>query len=346
MRLSSSRVAFVTAFFLLSIAVTSFALADTATTTITITPPEACADGLDNDFDGFIDYPSDPGCSSGGDSDETDPVPPQCADGADNDLDTLIDYPADSGCDSLMDDDELDMPPVSPGGGASSFLRSALSPTVSFSGLAFPDATISVLRDGAVYANTKADNLGVFSVNGTTLTPGSYVFTVIARQGAFRSTVSFLSDIVRASKVALDSIFLPPTVAISSPTKGNFRVSGLTVPFATLSIVQSGGDLLGETLAGADGSFAFDFTPAESTAVAVLAQSNGDTSTLSPLVRGIFQPPAGRGDLNGDGHVDLVDFSILVFWYEKTGVPASIDLSGDGTVTLADISIMLFYWTG
>jgi acid phosphatase type 7 len=37
-------------------------------------PPPACSDGNDNDGDGSIDYPADPGCTSATDTDETDPV--------------------------------------------------------------------------------------------------------------------------------------------------------------------------------------------------------------------------------------------------------------------------------
>jgi hypothetical protein len=35
-----------------------------------------CHDGIDNDGDGLIDYPADPGCTSLTDEDETDPAPP------------------------------------------------------------------------------------------------------------------------------------------------------------------------------------------------------------------------------------------------------------------------------
>jgi hypothetical protein len=35
-----------------------------------------CKDGLDNDGDGKIDFPNDPGCADASDSDETDPAPP------------------------------------------------------------------------------------------------------------------------------------------------------------------------------------------------------------------------------------------------------------------------------
>lgn len=71
--------------------------------------PAACADGLDNDSDGAIDFPADPGCSAAGDTDETDPAPPPaCADGIDNDADTRVDFPADPGCSAASDTDETD----------------------------------------------------------------------------------------------------------------------------------------------------------------------------------------------------------------------------------------------
>ncbi len=72
--------------------------------------PAACADGMDNDGDGFVDYPEDPGCQSASDTDETDPTPAACADSIDNDQDGRVDYPDDPGCDSAVDDNETDPP--------------------------------------------------------------------------------------------------------------------------------------------------------------------------------------------------------------------------------------------
>lgn len=40
------------------------------------TPRPACSNGRDDDRDGRIDYPADPGCSSAADNDETDTLPP------------------------------------------------------------------------------------------------------------------------------------------------------------------------------------------------------------------------------------------------------------------------------
>ena len=65
-----------------------------------------CSDGADNDGDGKIDHPDDPGCDSPEDDSEVDA--PQCSDGIDNDGDGKIDHPNDPGCDSPQDDDETD----------------------------------------------------------------------------------------------------------------------------------------------------------------------------------------------------------------------------------------------
>ncbi len=105
----------------------------------------ACSDWLDNDGDGLIDYPNDPGCSGyldddegdgstgdGEDEDEEDEdeedeeeedeeeddeeeeedeqeiVFPECSDGVDNDGDGAVDFPEDQGCVNASDNDESD----------------------------------------------------------------------------------------------------------------------------------------------------------------------------------------------------------------------------------------------
>jgi hypothetical protein len=73
--------------------------------------PALCNDDIDNDADGDIDYPDDPGCTSISDASETDTCPagpgcPACADGIDNDADGDIDYPMDDSCGAASDDDE------------------------------------------------------------------------------------------------------------------------------------------------------------------------------------------------------------------------------------------------
>ncbi|MEZ4402634.1 MAG: hypothetical protein R3B06_21615 [Kofleriaceae bacterium] len=65
--------------------------------------PAGCNDGTDDDGDGLIDYPNDPGCTSPSDPDETDDCPsgptcPVCSNGIDDDGDGQTDYPTDLGC--------------------------------------------------------------------------------------------------------------------------------------------------------------------------------------------------------------------------------------------------------
>lgn len=56
-----------------------------------------CADGLDDDGDGLVDYPADPGCESPTDPSERSSLL-VCDNGLDDDGDGLIDFPADPGC--------------------------------------------------------------------------------------------------------------------------------------------------------------------------------------------------------------------------------------------------------
>ncbi|HEV8359354.1 MAG TPA: thrombospondin type 3 repeat-containing protein [Candidatus Thermoplasmatota archaeon] len=75
-----------------------------------------CNDGEDNDGDNLTDFPADPGCSDAGDNDETN-APTQCSDGLDNDDDTFVDFPADADCTNGGDDNESPTPDTACGDG-------------------------------------------------------------------------------------------------------------------------------------------------------------------------------------------------------------------------------------
>ena len=68
-----------------------------------------CSDLEDNDQDGIIDFPLEPGCSTAGDNDEVDPDPvPACGNGVDDDGDGKTDFPDDPGCFGIGDASEAD----------------------------------------------------------------------------------------------------------------------------------------------------------------------------------------------------------------------------------------------
>lgn len=66
-----------------------------------------CNNTVDDDGDGYTDYPDDPSCSSYTDNTETPFDLSQCNDGIDNDLDNYTDYPNDPSCLASNDNDEF-----------------------------------------------------------------------------------------------------------------------------------------------------------------------------------------------------------------------------------------------
>ena len=58
-------------------------------------------------------------------------------------------------------------------------------------------------------------------------------------------------------------------------------------------------------------------------------------------------PIVERVDLSGDCRVDMVDLSILMYYYRRTGPQiAEYDFNENGWVDLFDVSVMMYYWTG
>jgi hypothetical protein len=70
-------------------------------------------------------------------------------------------------------------------------------------------------------------------------------------------------------------------------------------------------------------------------------------STLQLFV-GVEGRATSNADLNRDGKVNLIDFSILVFWWGTPGGNSNppTDINGNAKVGLEDFSILLFNWTG
>ena len=86
-----------------------------ASATVTVAPPSGsggkpqCQDGVDNDNDGWKDYPADPGCASANNDRETNIPLAQCSDSADNDGDGKIDG-KDPECANAYDNNETPVP--------------------------------------------------------------------------------------------------------------------------------------------------------------------------------------------------------------------------------------------
>lgn len=51
-------------------------------------------------------------------------------------------------------------------------------------------------------------------------------------------------------------------------------------------------------------------------------------------------------DFNEDSRVNLIDFSILIHWFDKSDFPPKVDANTDKKVNLSDFSVMMYYWSG
>ncbi len=74
------------------------------------TKVKQCNNGVDDDGDGWIDWPNDLGCQGKADNSEYDQESVrvyECGDRYDNDGDGYIDYPVDPGCVDFKDDSEM-----------------------------------------------------------------------------------------------------------------------------------------------------------------------------------------------------------------------------------------------
>ncbi len=262
-------------------------------------------------------------------------------------------------------------PPPPTGGGGGGGVGGYTPPsttntaTVVFSGQAFPNSSISLLRDGVASGTTVAGPDAKFQISLGGLAVGNYSFSLVAsdKDGLRSQTQSFAVGLTTGVTASITGIFFAPTLASDkTEVKQGDTISffGQTTPSASVSLtVHSPTANFATTTSDDKGIYfyQFDTTPlikgshqanskaslklSVSELSAALAFLVGDQSILAGKT-----PLCGKGDLNCDGKVNIVDFSILAFWYHKVSFQKNADLNNDGKIDLVDFSIMAYYWTG
>jgi hypothetical protein len=330
--------------------------AATANFQVEIIPGPECYDGLDNDGDGEIDHPDDDGCDSPADDDETDPGP-VCGDAVCASGESCASCPADCGA-------------CGGGGGGGGGTPPPASTQVNLSGRAYPFSPIKILQDGQPVASTAAGSDGFFTFALEVLTAGNYHYSMYAGDYEERrsSLFSFTLGIARGSTTNVSGIFLAPTIDTDKAEvkQGDpVVILGQAFPGATVTIsVNSEEQHFITVTAGPDGTYYHEFD----TSVLELGQhftkskaaTDGEESPFGTAVaflvgdKNLAKPTdqtCGKADLNCDGRVDLVDFSLAAYWFNRELSADFIALererlSEDGRLDLVDFSIMAYYWTG
>ncbi len=254
--------------------------------------------------------------------------------------------------------------------GGSQFLYRA---SVSLQGWSSPLSVITILKDGEEESVIQSNNEGVFENSVRNLERGTYTFVVYALDSKKRKSASFSSTLSlgQGSNNAISNIVTPPTIELQKdtvPIGEKVFVFGESVPGSTIeffvkrqSNVFSVGDAKRFTASSTRGvpnipdgfwEVSFDTTSFTKGTYEVQARSilseQAESDFSRVLFLGIGEEPSPdfslRADINKDGKVNLVDFSILLVHWNTSD--ADSDINSDGIVGLSDFSIILFYWTG
>jgi len=238
--------------------------------------------------------------------------------------------------------------------------------SVTFIGTSIPGSTITGLQDGIKTETTQAKADGTFSLVIDKLERGAYGFELYTQDG--RALTSSLYgttlSVAQGTDNAVTGITIPPTIQLSADNVSpgdSESVSGGAPPNAIVQV--SVAPQLGSTTQAAiktytasssqngDWSVKLDTSSLSKGVYTVQATAAISTSTKSSpskhvtfSIGGVTNASCGTPDMNSDGKVNLIDFSIFLLSWQSTDAKA--DFNCDGAVNLGDFSIMLFNWTG
>lgn len=273
----------------------------------------------------------------------------------------------------ISDTEVLDISAVVPGatppGGGGSSSGSTISATVVMSGNTFPNAKLTLLKDGAIATTLFANTDGTFQITLNNLNFGNYQLSLFAEDSTGNTSSPHVLNVsaVTTQPYVYSGILLPPTLTISPnliKANSNFIAKGYSAPSSTVSLSIPGGQIIGTAIAGLDGYYeitALASMPSGLYSLRAKASLNSATSMFSKPVQVLVysgdlppgeiptEPPAQLAkcvDFNRDERVNLIDFSILLFWFNKNQPPANIDCNKDNYIDLKDFSILMYFWTG
>jgi hypothetical protein len=239
------------------------------------------------------------------------------------------------------------------------------------SGYAQPKSEVTLMSDGTIKATTIAGDDAKFSFTLDNLSPGNYLFTLYSedKDGRRSSLYTFPVKLEAGQTITAGNILLSPTIDVdkSEVKRGDFiSIFGYSQPEANILInVSSEEELFFRTNANKDGFYLYQlgtdilekgdhFTKSKSILANQLVSNYSRVVSFKVSDRTIpkeAKKVCGKADLNCDGRVNLIDFSIAAYWYKRKLSPAFAliekeRLNGDGKVDLVDFSIMAYYWTG
>lgn len=230
-------------------------------------------------------------------------------------------------------------------------------------GRAYPSRTINFLLDTESVGTVRSDGNGRFEFS-TEASPGTATLGIWSTDSAGNRSITLNNtfDVTQGAITNLNGIILPPTISVLSQTVDPgalIVVSGESVPSAVVELHVGNNLLLETTSVAADGKWAITLDTgklpiaehtmrARSVVGSPPLTTNSSFSTSLQLFLGVEGKATRPSDLNRDGLINLIDFSILIFWWGTAGGDSNppADINGNAKVGLEDFSILLFNWTG
>jgi len=246
------------------------------------------------------------------------------------------------------------------GGGGSRDLGDTL---ISVVGRAYPSRTINFLLDTESVGNVRSNSNGDFEFS-TEASPGTATFGIWATdsEGSRSITLNNTFDVTQGAITNVNGIILPPTIRVGNQNVNpgdQITLSGQSVPNSTVEVVFNDETIVESVTAGGNGAWTLNFSTSRLSIAEHLVRARAITgtpplttessfSTSLQLFVGVDGQATTPSDLNRDGSINLIDFSILIFWWQTNGGDSDppADINGNGRVSLEDFSILLFNWTG
>lgn len=238
--------------------------------------------------------------------------------------------------------------------------------SIVFEGTAYPNSTVSVVYNTQVAATAVANSLGNFSITLTNIAGGAQTFTLYAfdSESVKSANLNLSANMIFNTTTTLNNLIIAPTLSSSHKEikKGEMlTLRGYSAPAVPILISFSGVQSFNANVqSSVTGFYSYSFNTnnyvlGEYQAIAKSKVFGVDSPpSLSASFKigeeTVVTPPGEckRSDLNCDGRVNLIDFSILLYFWDSTEFSKNprVDIDRSGHIGLRDLSIMLYDWTG
>ena len=225
--------------------------------------------------------------------------------------------------------------------------------SVIFSGKSYPLSVVKILKDGQIAATTAADINGNFQSTLSNLIIGSYSFAIYAydTNNNKSKAVTYRKKITKDEIENISDILIPPTIDIDDDDVDigdKIMFFGQSIPRSTLTIrIISDDDYWSYHVVAGNNDYS-----AYAWATINEMVSDNSTDVLFEIDQALSDSrdessnDLATVDFNEDSRVNIIDFSMLLHWFNRTNFPSKIDINNDNKVNILDFSIMMYHWTG